>query len=150
MFKRRIDLLKNQSIIAARIFANPFHCLEGMPILFSARGLRMLWGKIRRFGLCAFDPHYVEQQLSLRQGSCNQCGACCKLMFSCPYLKENRCLIYDTCRPDVCKRFPIDERDLRNVNEVCSYSFPTKLPEVIPTPSFPRLWDRRPKYDPDL
>jgi len=132
------------------MLAHPFRCLAVVPTFFSVRGLRLLWGKIRRFGFCLFAPHYVEQQMALRQGSCNQCGACCKLVFSCPYLKGDRCLIYDTCRPDVCKRFPIDERDLRDLGGVCSYAFPSTQLQTAPAPSLLSLRDRRPKYDPDL
>jgi hypothetical protein len=34
-----------------------------------------------------------------------------------------RCLIYNSVRPNQCAAFPIDERDLADVNYLCSYSF---------------------------
>ena len=35
------------------------------------------------------------------------------LLFTCPMLtKQGRCLGYGTCRPQACKVFPIDQRDV--------------------------------------
>lgn len=89
--------------------------------------LTKLAGKIRRFFLCVVPTEYVRRQTALRQGDCVGCGRCCKLVFHCPFLggsDENpRCLIYHTARPNQCAAFPIDERDLADVNYLCSYSF---------------------------
>ena len=95
----------------------------------AARSAKVLMkGKIRRFFLPKFYPEYVKKQLSIRQGECLQCGKCCVFLNRCPFLKghgENiRCLIYNICRPKQCKIFPIDERDIREVNGTCGYSFP--------------------------
>lgn len=84
-------------------------------------------GKWRRFWLVHFQKEYVEQQLSVRQGDCNQCGACCSMLLTCPMLtKQGGCLAYGTCRPQSCKTFPIDQRDINEVNlggAQCGYRF---------------------------
>lgn len=88
------------------------------------------WGKIRRLLLLTFRPTYVRQQLARRQGSCNQCGACCRLVVTCPFLHDNRCAIYGDCRPKVCLVFPIDARDLTEVADQCSYTFAARVPNT--------------------
>jgi hypothetical protein len=76
-------------------------------------------GKLRRFRLAHFQKAYVLEQQSARQGACRQCGTCCSLLFTCPRLtKASNCLAYGTCRPEVCKLFPIDQRDVKEV-ELC-------------------------------
>jgi len=84
-------------------------------------------GKLRRFWLVHFRKGYVERQISVRQGDCHQCGTCCNLLFTCPMLtKQRRCLVYGTCRPQACKVFPIDQRDIDEVNFCsghCGYRF---------------------------
>ena len=84
-------------------------------------------GKMRRFWLVHFRRGYVRRQISVRQGACRQCGTCCNLLFTCPMLtKQGRCLVYNTCRPQVCKVFPIDQRDIDKVKLCgvqCGYRF---------------------------
>lgn len=84
-------------------------------------------GKLRRLGLVHFQKEYVRRQLSARQGACRQCATCCNLLFTCPMLtKRGRCLVYGTCRPQACKTFPIDQRDIDEVNlygDRCGYNF---------------------------
>lgn len=99
--------------------------------------------KIRRFLLCAVSSEYVRRQTAIRQGECVGCGRCCKLVFQCPFLggtDENpRCLIYNSARPNQCAAFPIDERDLADVNYLCSYSFPDQAApssQTLLTPAF--------------
>jgi hypothetical protein len=73
-------------------------------------------GKIRRFWLAHFRKDYIKRQLLDREGDCRQCGICCKLLFTCPLLtRQGKCLTYGLCRPHVCKVFPIDQRDLEEV-----------------------------------
>ncbi len=83
--------------------------------------------KIRRFVLCKFHKGYVEAQLKKRRGDCLQCGKCCRFLYRCPFLigsDENmRCLIYNFCRPSQCIAFPIDVKDLEEVNFKCGYYF---------------------------
>lgn len=103
-----------------------------MPSASSTR-LSKLASKVRRFVLCVVATDYVQEQAALRQGECVGCGRCCKLVFQCPFLggtDENpRCLIYNGGRPNQCAAFPIDERDLADVNYLCSYSFAQPAPQ---------------------
>ena len=74
-------------------------------------------GKFRRFWLVHFRKEYVQGQLLVRGGDCRQCGTCCNLLFTCPMLTTHgRCLVYGFCRPQACKVFPIDQRDINEVN----------------------------------
>ena len=83
--------------------------------------------KLRRFLLVHFRTGYVQRQISVRQGDCHQCGTCCNLLFTCPMLtKQKRCFVYGSCRPQACKVFPIDQRDIDEVNFCsgrCGYRF---------------------------
>ena len=88
-------------------------------------------GKSRRFFYSAFGNGYVTRQLDKRQGECHRCGACCKLLFNCPFLDESetpcRCRIYGHASRN-CRIFPLDERDLADRDVVmpnipCGYHF---------------------------
>jgi hypothetical protein len=84
----------------------------------------MLGGKVRRTWLTTFRPRYVAAQAVRRRGNCLQCGRCCRLAFRCPMLtRENRCCIYNLARTRSCKLFPLDLRDVRDVNGKCGYHF---------------------------
>ena len=88
--------------------------------------MRQAWGKVRRFYLSHFVPGYVEKQLKLRRGECRRCGACCTLLFRCPHLRgANECGTYQR-RYLQCRLFPIDERDLAEVEGRCGFWFETK------------------------
>src|SRR5580704_3858318 len=60
-----------------------------------------------------------------RQGECNRCGTCCKILFTCPFLVEDKgvftCSVYDH-RPPSCRLFPMVPADLREVDR-CAFSF---------------------------
>lgn len=109
----------------------------------SSGPVRKLGNKVRRFFLCLAGRDYIADQEKLRTGDCVFCGACCKLLFKCPFLVESGemflCGIYHLGRPGQCAAFPIDERDLADVNFKCGYSFAQKQesPEVqsLSTPS---------------
>jgi hypothetical protein len=89
--------------------------------------LSLAIGKLRRFWLVHFRRRYVRNQLATRQGACLRCGACCNLLITCPMLTKNEhCLVYGTCRPQACKVFPIDQRDVKDVRTCgaqCGYYF---------------------------
>jgi hypothetical protein len=97
----------------------------------SATKLTQLSNKVRRLLLCTMKPDYIKQQELMRGGECVGCGRCCKLVFRCPFLggtEENpRCEVYDD-RPKPCQVFPIDERDLADVNFQCGYFFLPQQP----------------------
>ncbi|HDH33825.1 MAG TPA: hypothetical protein ENH18_01915 [Nitrospirae bacterium] len=84
-------------------------------------------GKIRRLCIVHFKKDYIRSQLKLRRGQCRQCARCCSLAFRCPLLtRDNLCLTYMKGRPDVCKLFPIDRRDIEDVavfGGQCGYWF---------------------------
>src|SRR3982750_478 len=88
---------------------------------------RQAQGKLRRFVSANFRKQEVIAQLALRRGECNRCGACCEILYKCPFLKKEAdgtgtCGIYED-RPNACRYFPIDQRDLREVRGSCSYYF---------------------------
>ena len=90
------------------------------------RVTRQARGKVRRLIQAKLIPETVATRAALRQGECNRCGECCKILFRCPFLKtldngEYSCRIYHS-RFASCRHYPVDSRDLREVNN-CSYSF---------------------------
>ncbi|MCF8025193.1 MAG: YkgJ family cysteine cluster protein [Desulfobacteraceae bacterium] len=91
--------------------------------------LVLLYGKLRRFCLTTLAPRRTRSRMLRRQGKCRQCASCCKFIFRCPLLDENNlCKIYHSrFRPLVCRRFPIDQRDVEDVylnyGRKCGYSF---------------------------
>ena len=95
---------------------------------------RQAHGKLRRFVRIRFKKDEVVEALSLRRGDCNRCGACCEILFKCPFLRKHddgttTCGIYED-RPNQCRLFPISGRDLEEVRGTCSYYFierPVKL-----------------------
>jgi hypothetical protein len=101
--------------------------------------LKRMTNKVRRMILCTTAQDYVKEQERLRSGECYQCGKCCKLLFRCPFLggsEDNpRCTIYND-RPKPCMAFPIDERDLADVNFQCGYFFQEKSKPQLIMPSF--------------
>ncbi|HEX8178862.1 MAG TPA: YkgJ family cysteine cluster protein [Pyrinomonadaceae bacterium] len=88
---------------------------------------RQAQGKLRRFLRTNLRKQEVIEALSLRRGECNRCGACCEILYKCPFLKKETdgtatCGIYED-RPNACRYFPIDQRDLREVRGSCSFYF---------------------------
>ena len=96
------------------------------------------WGKVRRAYLHLFHRDYVRRNHARRTGECARCGACCKLMFHCPYLEgtggDTECVRHGS-RWENCRVFPIDEhdiadRDLVSRNGKCGYTFdPPRKPQ---------------------
>ncbi len=99
---------------------------------------RQAQGKFRRFVAIKFRKEEVDAALALRRGECNRCGACCEILFKCPFLKKYQdgstsCGIYEE-RFIQCRLFPIDKRDLAEVRGSCSYYFierPVKLRRAV-------------------
>jgi hypothetical protein len=88
---------------------------------------RQAQGKLRRFVNLSFRRQEVISALALRRGECNRCGACCELVFKCPFLKKHSdgsstCGIYES-RPNLCRLFPIERRDIEEVRGTCTYYF---------------------------
>lgn len=129
---RLIDLLVHrwfdQTGGVAAIFSRPIHTVtHGVQ---ASRFLLHAAAKFRRFWLVHCRKKYVRDQLESRSGACRQCGTCCNLLLTCPMLTvPGRCLVYGRCRPQVCKVFPIDQRDIDEVDLCggrCGYRFPEK------------------------
>lgn len=84
-------------------------------------------GKVRRFVQSNLLTQDVDALLARRQGECNRCGACCKILFRCPFLGTDgdgqfTCRIYDK-RFAQCRLFPLHAKDLLELEEQCSFSF---------------------------
>jgi uncharacterized protein (UPF0248 family) len=111
-----ISCLRFFKIVLSSYNAHPFD-------LWNSRTLFGVIGKARRFLLCEFFPGYLQRSLASRAGKCKQCGRCCRIVFECPQLKDNLCRIYYQGRSKVCRTFPIDPRDLKEVDGLCGYFF---------------------------
>jgi Fe-S-cluster containining protein len=62
-----------------------------------------------------------------RTGSCNQCGECCRLPFTCFFLRtgtdgKSYCSAY-RFRPPTCRKFPRTGAQLELVRHACGFSF---------------------------
>jgi hypothetical protein len=122
---------------AARLAAFFHRSLRTVGAIFQeSRFLYHARGKLRRFALAHFQKAYVLEQRSIREGTCRQCGTCCNLLFTCPSLtKQSSCLIYGKCRPEVCKLFPLDQRDIQEIELCggrCGYRFPESFLSARP------------------
>ncbi|MFH1227373.1 MAG: hypothetical protein V1701_05670 [Planctomycetota bacterium] len=77
----------------------------------------LMWGKLRRMWFIYLRPEKTQYLLSHREGECQRCGACCKIAFECPALDydvdKTVCKYYER-RTDICKLFPLNERDLKD------------------------------------
>jgi Fe-S-cluster containining protein len=99
-------------------------------------------GKTRRFVQSTVIGQDTEALLAKRDGECNRCGACCKILFRCPFLGTDAegqytCRIYEQ-RFAQCRLFPLHAADLRELKEECSYTFaaepalPGRTPGIEP------------------
>jgi hypothetical protein len=83
--------------------------------------------KFRRFYLGIFGQDYIRKAISeKRTGDCNHCGACCELVYRCPFLGKDAdglsfCRVYGGLRPMNCRYYPFDSIDAE-IDE-CSYKF---------------------------
>ncbi len=96
---------------------------------------RSFYGTARRWIFSTFLPESVlKRWMPYRQGECNRCGMCCRIVLTCPFLHEEdqqaACRIFTSKRhaPPPCLTFPLDPRDLADVQRqiaptVCSFSF---------------------------
>jgi hypothetical protein len=101
--------------------------LEAKPVAEARFRARQAQGKVRRFVNSNFRKKEVKASLAQRQGNCNRCGACCEILFKCPFLKKHEdgsstCGVYEN-RPEQCRLYPIEPRDLREVRGSCSFYF---------------------------
>ena len=80
------------------------------------------WGKIKRT-IYSFFP--VAEN---RQGECQHCGACCRLVYNCPFLRmkdgKSHCDVY-FLRPPACRPYPRTENE-QVTQGTCGYYFGPK------------------------
>ncbi|MBI4853396.1 MAG: hypothetical protein HY819_16505 [Acidobacteria bacterium] len=103
---------------------------------------------MRRFFMAFVAPQSYRDRLKARlEGSCNNCGHCCRVNFQCPFLRElpdgkGQCTIYLTKHaPKVCVAFPLDPWDLEEIQRAiapnkCTFYF---TPEKVEEPLVKRL-----------
>jgi hypothetical protein len=96
--------------------------------LLTGRGkLSQIVRRIRRFYYGVFKKDYIQKNIAEnRQGECHRCGACCKLIYQCPFLGEDidqlpYCRIYGDLRPANCHNYPFDRID--SEIEMCGFKF---------------------------
>ena len=83
--------------------------------------------KLRRTYFSYFHKDYVRSSIAAeREGNCHRCGACCKLIYQCPFLGHDPqnlpfCRIYGELRPGACKTYPFDKVD--SEIEQCGFKF---------------------------
>ncbi len=123
---RVLGLLRPYTLLfAANIVATLVASLmDGATFVLLIPFLRALFGQQ---ALPAAGGSSVETLLAKRRGECNRCGACCKILFRCPFLGTDAegqytCRIYET-RFAQCRLFPLHARDLLELGQECSYTF---------------------------
>ena len=83
--------------------------------------------KVRRTYLSYFKPEYIRQSIAEnRKGDCHRCGACCELVYKCPFLGKDAqnlpyCRVYGELRPSNCRNYPFDRVD--SEIKQCGYTF---------------------------
>lgn len=91
------------------------------PVRLKAWQLR---GKMRRFLKTTFPS--LNGHEPRRYGSCSRCGACCKIVYRCPFLVEKDglygCGIYER-RPQQCRHYPVESQDIYELESGCTYYF---------------------------
>lgn len=118
----------NRADLAKRMFEERLAAAKRLRAVEDTRfRARQAQGKFRRFVQIRFKKEEVVAALALRRGECNRCGACCEILFKCPFLKKHddattTCGIYED-RPNQCRLFPIEKRDLEEVRGTCSFYF---------------------------
>lgn len=86
--------------------------------------------KLRNTFMSYFRPDTVSSWEVWRRSECAHCGACCEILWRCPFLKENdegvsSCSVHDK-RPITCRTFPVDPWSVDMISEEtrpCSYEF---------------------------
>ncbi len=109
--------------------------LRAKPVADARFRARQAQGKVRRFVNSNFRKNEVSESLATRRGDCNRCGACCEILFKCPFLKKHddgssTCGVYEN-RPEQCRLYPIEPRDLAEVRGSCSFYFIESRKKIV-------------------
>jgi hypothetical protein len=132
---RRAEIARRILLVTPELLAAVF----SRSGLLSSRGRRLIRGKVRRLLICSIPPlaRGLRKHYQL-QGGCQNCGASCNLLFSCPHwnAQSRLCTIYDS-RPGVCRMFPITPADLRDRDLVlehrsCGFRFEAEERSRLP------------------
>jgi Fe-S-cluster containining protein len=97
-----------------------------------------LRGKTRRFVQSTLGRQDAEALVARRNGECNRCGACCKILFKCPFLGTDAegqytCRIYQY-RFAQCRLYPLHAADLGELQGQCSYTFEAEPARALAGP----------------
>jgi len=125
------------------LITGPLFCLV---MLWDVKGItrrfRHLPIKLRNTWYSYFDLDYVAKMEAQRKNECNHCGACCEILWRCPFLqdegqtkpksffemvltpftptrtekKPSRCSVHQT-RPLPCRTFPIDPKTVEVIEK---------------------------------
>lgn len=136
------------------LFLKGIPMFSGLLVMATAYWLFFLWDrknlerrtrhyrlKLSNTWLTYFRPVKVAQWEEWRQSECAHCGACCEILWRCPFLKteadgNSHCTIHIK-RPLPCRTFPIDPHSVelisknREVERTCSYRFAVMIDQWI-------------------
>ena len=107
-----------------------------------------LRGKARRFVQATLARQDTDALVAQRRGECNRCGACCKILFKCPFLGTDAegqytCRIYQH-RFSQCRLYPLHAKDLLESLRASAATRSRRSPRVPPCGRCPS----RPSTDP--
>ncbi len=97
--------------------------------------------KLHNTWMTYFRPTSVAQWADWRQKECDHCGACCEILWRCPFLSTDQdgtshCTVHAK-RPLPCRTFPIDPESVeliskkRTLERSCSYRFAVLIDNLI-------------------
>lgn len=97
--------------------------------------------KLHNTWMTYFRPATVARWSGWRQSECAHCGACCEILWRCPFLSTDKdgnsqCTVHIK-RPLPCRTFPIDPQSVeliskkRTAERSCSYRFAVLLDRMI-------------------
>jgi|GEM_PF-948681 len=104
-----------------------------LKFIFMFRSTHPWWSIYRTILSNILPDNILYRWQPYRQGECNRCGACCKILFHCPFYVETEkgghCSIYNTpYAMKACLNFPVNPGDLAEIQRaiaptVCAFSF---------------------------
>jgi hypothetical protein len=86
--------------------------------------IKFIYLSLRRRYIFHFKKRKFYENLKKRKGKCKKCGACCNLTRSfCLFLENNKCNLYKSKIPFMCKIYPIDQKEIDSygLTDICGY-----------------------------